>query len=273
MPRYAILDSFAAPPRQGNPAAVVLDDGAKDDAWRLAVAAAFGFSETAFARPLGAGRFGLRWFTPQVEVSLCGHATLATVQALSHWGRYQPGEALSFETLSGELRCGLEQGQVRMDFPALAVEPVPAPEGLLRALGLAADAPVFKDREDYLVLAPDAATVRALTPDFKAVAQTPCRGVCVCAPAEPGNAADFVSRFFGPRVGVDEDPVTGSAHCRLGPFWSARLGKTKLLGEQASARGGLVGVELAGQGRLWLSGPAVLREEGQLEDKFPAFRE
>jgi PhzF family phenazine biosynthesis protein len=272
MPRYAILDAFAAPPRLGNPAAVVLDPGEQDDAWRQAVAAAFGFSETAFARPLSPGRFSLRWFTPQVEVSLCGHATLATVQALSHWGRYQPGEALTFETLSGELHCGLEQGQVRMDFPALAVESVPAPQGLLRALGLPADAPVFKDREDYLVLAPDVATVRALTPDFKAVALTPCRGVCVCAPSEAGNAADFVSRFFGPRVGINEDPVTGSAHCRLGPFWSARLGKTKLLGEQASERGGLVGVELAEKGRLWLSGKALLREEGQLQESFPGLK-
>jgi PhzF family phenazine biosynthesis protein len=269
MPRFAILDAFAHGPLRGNPAAVVEDDGLRPDAWRQAVAAAFGFSETAFPVPAGAGRFKLRWFTPTAEIELCGHATLATTQALGHWGLLRPGAAVAFDTLSGELRCGLDGAGARMDFPAIAVQACPAPPQLLEGLGLPPDCPVFRDHEDHLVLAPNAAAVRALKPDFTRVAQTPGRGICVTAPADPGSEADFVSRFFGPRAGIDEDPVTGSAHCRMGPFWAARLGKTRLLGEQVSVRGGRVGVELAGGGRVWLLGLALLREEGLLEERYP----
>lgn len=267
MPRFMVLDAFAEGGLRGNPAAVVLDEPARDDAWRLRVASEFNLSETAFVRGAGAS-FKLRWFTPRVEVDLCGHATLATAQALRVWGLAEPGRPLRFETRSGELRCAYEAERVRMDFPALAVRACAAPPGLLESLGLPATAPVFKDREDYLVLAPDARAISALKPDFPALATVECRGVCVSAEAEPGQGADFVSRFFGPRVGIDEDPVTGSAHCRLGPYWGARLKKRSLVGLQLSERGGRVGVELDAMRpeRLWLSGQAKLFSQGELAD-------
>lgn len=267
MPAFTVLDAFAEGPFKGNPAAVVRDDPGREDVWRQAVAAEFNLSETAFVRPQGPD-WSLRWFTPVAEVDLCGHATLATAVALELWGLAKAGAPLRFHTRSGELRCALEDGGVRMDFPALAVTPVAAPAGLLESLGMPAAAPVFRDREDYLVEAPDAAQVRALKPDTARLARVECRGVCVTAAAPAGSGADFVSRFFGPRVGVPEDPVTGSAHCRLGPYWGARLGKTVLTGQQWSARGGVVRVELDGirKDRLWLSGRARLFSQGQLID-------
>lgn len=264
MTQSLLIDAFTGPGLAGNPAAVVLDEPARDDAWRQRLAADFNLSETAFVRPLAEGRFGLRWFTPKVEVDLCGHATLATTRALREWGLLRDGDAVVFQTRSGDLRCRLSEGVVSMDFPSLAVEAVPEPDGLLRTLGLPDGCPVFKDREDYLVLAPDATTLRALKPDFKTLAQLPCRGVCVTAPsAEAG--VDFFSRFFGPRVGVDEDPVTGSAHCRLGPFWGQRLGKREMLGVQCSPRGGRVGIHWDGPeaSRLELSGRCVLSGQGE----------
>ena len=256
-----VVDAFTAEPFRGNPAAVVMDEPGRPDAWRQAVAAEFRCSETAFLTPRAAGRWGLRWFSPQVEVRLCGHATLASVQALLTWDKLRHGDPATFETLSGELACREQGGWIHLDLPAFAVEPVPAPAGLLAALGLPAASAVFADAEDFLVEVADADSLRALAPDFKALAQVPCRGACVTAPGEEG--ADFVSRFFGPRVGVDEDPVTGSAHCRLGPFWGARLGKTRLLGRQLSARGGEVRVTLKG-GRVELAGQAVVVTRGNL---------
>lgn len=261
MPHYMVVDAFTDQPFKGNPAAVVMDEPGRDDAWRQAVAAEFRLSETAFLTPRAAGRWGLRWFTPTVEVRLCGHATLASVQALLTWDKLLRGGEAVFETLSGDLRCREQGGWIRLDLPAAAVKPVPAPAGLLAALGLAADRPVHADAEDLLVEVADAAALRAVAPDFKALAQAPCRGVCVTAPGADG--ADFFSRFFAPRVGVDEDPVTGSAHCRLGPFWGARLGKAQLLGRQLSARGGEVRVELKG-GRVALAGQAVVVTRGNL---------
>jgi PhzF family phenazine biosynthesis protein len=262
---FMVLDAFAEGTLRGNPAAVLQDDPSKDDAWRLTVAAEFNLSETAFVRRAGAG-FKLRWFTPRVEIDLCGHATLAAAQALLNWGWVGPGQPLLFETRSGLLRCVLESGRVRMDFPALTVQSTPPPAGLLESLGLSPDTAVLKDAEDYLVLLERSGQVAALRPDFARLAQVDCRGVCVSAPAEAEQQADFVSRFFGPRVGIDEDPVTGSAHCRLGPFWGARLKKQSLTGLQLSQRGGRVGVELNAMNpeRLWLSGQVQPFSRGEL---------
>jgi len=275
---YHLIDSFTSRAFSGNPAAVVLLAGAQwpDDVWMQGVAAEFNCSETAFvlsapgfirqripAPPVLVQPFGLRWFSPALEVALCGHATLATVRALREEQLVQDGQQLGFDTRSGRLTCSVEAGLIRMDFPAKAVEPCEAPAGLFEALGLSAPAPVYRDDEDLLVELADEAAVRALAPRFSALYRIPCRGVCVTAPAAPGSGADMVSRFFAPRVGVDEDPVTGSAHCRLGPFWGERLGKTKLLGRQLSARGGEMGVELNGE-RVWLSGTTALVAKGSL---------
>lgn len=276
---YLLIDAFTAQPFSGNPAAVVLLAGAQwpDDAWMKGVASEFNVPETAFvlsapgfihqripAPPVLVQPFGLRWFTPQLEVALCGHATLATVRALREQNLVQDGQQLGFDTRSGRLTCSVESGLIRMDFPARQVEACEAPEGLFEALGLKAPAPVYRD-EDYLVIElGDENAVRTLAPRFSALFRIPFHGVCVTAAADAGNGADMVSRFFAPRMGVDEDPVTGSAHCRLGPFWAARLGKAKLLGRQLSARGGEMGVEVNGE-RVWLSGTTALVAKGELQ--------
>ena len=260
MPHCMVVDAFTDQPFRGNPAAVVMDEPGRTDAWRQAVAAEFNLSETAFLAPQAQGRWGLRWFTPTVEVRLCGHATLASVQALLTWEKLVRGAEVVFATRAGDLRCRERGGLIGLDLPACPVLPVAAPAGLWEALGLAGGA-VHADEEDLLVEVADAAALRALAPDFRALAQVPCRGVCVTAPGEAG--ADFVSRFFGPRVGVNEDPVTGSAHCRLAPYWAARLGKSRLLGRQLSARGGEVQVELKGD-RVELVGRAVVVTRGNL---------
>jgi PhzF family phenazine biosynthesis protein len=265
MPDFLVLAAFVAEGLRGNPAAVVRDDAQRDDAWRQAVAAEFNLSETAFVRPQGSG-WALRWWTPVAEVDLCGHATLAAAAALGHWGLAKQGMPLRFHTRSGELHCVLEGARVRLDFPALTVQSAVPPPDLLEGLGLPAGTPCFRDPEDWTVEVPSAAALRGLKPDFSRLAAVECRGVCVTAPATLGMDADFVSRFFGPRVGILEDPVTGSAHARLGPFWGGRLGKRVLVGRQLSARGGRVEVELNSirKNRLWLSGETRLFSEGRL---------
>jgi predicted PhzF superfamily epimerase YddE/YHI9 len=254
------VDAFTAVPFRGNPAAVCLLDRERDDAWMAAVAAEMNLSETAFLLPQEDGAWGLRWFTPAVEVDLCGHATLAAAHAL--WDTGVPGAVLTFHTRSGVLTARREGDVVVLDFPAEPAQPVTPPPGLLEALGAAAGAVVARNRFDYLVELADAAEVRALRPDMTRLAQVETRGVVVTAPADEAGC-DFVSRWFGPQVGVDEDPVTGSAHCCLGPWWAQRLGRTELRGYQASQRGGYVGVRLRG-GRVELAGQAVTVMRGEL---------
>jgi PhzF family phenazine biosynthesis protein len=258
-----VVDAFSAEPFKGNPAAVVMDEPGRPDAWRQAVAAEFNLSETAFLMPRGEGRWGLRWFTPTMEVKLCGHATVASVMALLTWDKLRRGDSVAFETLSGELQCREQGGLIHLDFPAKPVAPRAEPAGLLAGLGLPPATPVLGDAEGYVLLPlADEAAVRAVSPDFKALRTVEAWGLCVTAPAA-GPGADFVSRFFAPRGGVDEDPVTGSAHCRLTPYWSARLGKAKLAARQLSARGGELGVALKG-GRVELSGRAAVVARGNL---------
>jgi PhzF family phenazine biosynthesis protein len=229
------------------------------------VAAELNLSETAFAVPLSAGRWRLRWFTPKAEVDLCGHATLATAHALWEAGDAPTSQPLCFETRSGPLHCSLEDGpsgnaRIAMDFPAQPAQATPVPPGLLEALGVSASW-VGRSREDVLVEVAKAEAVRSLKPDFKALAGFPVRGVIVTARSDRAGA-DFVSRFFAPAVGIDEDPVTGSAHCTLACHWSNRLERTALTGFQASARGGTVGVALHGD-RVRLLGHAVTTWRGQ----------
>lgn len=255
------VDAFTDRPFGGNPAAVCLLPEPREAEWMQSVAREMNLSETAFLHPAADGGWNLRWFTPAVEVELCGHATLASAHTLWESGRLPAGETARFHTLSGLLTAELRDGAIELDFPARSADEVEAPEGLAEALGLA---PRFvgKTRYDYLLEVSSEAEVRAAQPDHARLRTLPVRGVIVTA-RSTGDPYDFVSRFFAPGSGVDEDPVTGSAHCSLGPYWEARLGKSSLLGWQASARGGAVRVRVEGE-RVKLGGQAVTVLRGQL---------
>jgi len=235
-----------------------------------ALAAEMNLSETAIVWPDGDG-WRLRWFTPTVEVDLCGHATLATAHILLETGAADPATAILFKTLGGELTARKTDAGIEMDFPAEPAVELPSgdiPEGFLQALRLS-EPPraIGRSRLDMLVELIDEAAVRALTPDISAVAELDVRGVIVTSRAGTATAesigVDFVSRYFAPAVGVAEDPVTGSAHCTLGPWWASRLGRNELMGAQVSARGGIVGVECKGE-RVLLNGSAVTVVCGKL---------
>jgi len=247
------VDAFTDKPFTGNPAGVCVLPGPKDDAWMQNVAREMNLSETAFLQQQADG-FRLRWFTPAVEVELCGHATLASAHILWEAGLLARNESARFHTLGGLLTAARRQGDIELDFPATPDEPAEAPLGLAEILG--AKVMNFRgSRFDHLVEVGSEDTVRGLRPDFTRLKALPVRGIMVTSRAStPGF--DFVSRFFGPAVGIDEDPVTGSAHCCLGPYWSKRLGKTEMLAYQASARGGVVGVTVMGD-RVRLRGKAV----------------
>ncbi|MEV0012737.1 PhzF family phenazine biosynthesis protein [Streptomyces sp. NPDC047973] len=268
--KIRIVDAFTDRPFAGNPAGVVLlDSGSFPDAARLQqVAAEVNLAETAFAHPLppgGEADWALRWFTPATEVDLCGHATLATAHVLNTTGAGRG--TVRFASRSGVLRTSANKdGTLTLDFPTAPLTPVPAPDGLADAL----DASPLSVHDtgprvgDLLVELPDEATVRALRPDFRALVACSRRGVIATATAEdPAAGYDFVSRGFFPAVGIDEDPVTGSAHTALAPFWSARFGRDVLTGLQASARSGLVRTALRGD-RTLLTGGAVTVIDGEL---------
>lgn len=250
------VDAFTAVPFKGNPAAICMLDAPRPEAWMQAVAMEMNLSETAFlVKHDGADAdYGLRWFTPQLEIDLCGHATLASAHILWETRRVDAEKTIRFATRSGVLTTAQRAGLIEMDFPASHIDEQSPPAGLLEALGVTA---VFvgRTRFDYLVQVDSASSVRALAPDFGALRKLPVRGVIVTARSDEG-AHDFVSRFFGPGSGIDEDPVTGSAHCALGPYWQAILGKSVLRAHQVSARGGEVRVRVAGE-RVFLGGRAI----------------
>jgi PhzF family phenazine biosynthesis protein len=254
------IDAFTDRPFAGNPAAVCLLDEDRPADWMQAVAAEMNLSETAFVRPEGDG-YGLRWFTPAIEVDLCGHATLAAAHALWSQGIVAPDQPIRFHTRSGVLTCTTDGKLIELDFPATPAEAAEPPAGLLEALGVT---PAFVGRSkfDKFVLVDSEQVVRSLRPDFMRLREVPMRGVIVTSlSADP--RFDFVSRYFAPAAGIDEDPVTGSAHCCLGPFWSARLGKTELTAYQASTRGGVVRVRIRSD-RVVLGGQAVTVLRGEL---------
>jgi PhzF family phenazine biosynthesis protein len=254
------VDAFADGPFTGNPAAVCLLDAERDALWMQNVAREMNLSETAFLLPREAG-WSLRWFTPAVEVDLCGHATLASAHVLWESGRLDSAATARFHTRSGWLEARRDGAAIAMDFPALPSAPAESPAGLADALG-AEPVNMQRSRFDYLVeLASDAA-VRALRPDLARLKSVEARGVIVTARSADARF-DVVSRFFAPAAGVDEDPVTGSAHCVLGPYWRERLKKTELTGYQASARGGTVRLRMKGD-RLDLVGEAVTVLRGEL---------
>jgi PhzF family phenazine biosynthesis protein len=259
-----VVDAFTTRAFSGNPAAVCVLREDRGDDWLSGVAREMNLSETAFLRA-GADAWSLRWFTPTVEVDLCGHATLASAHALWEQGLADAGNILRFETRSGVLTAARRADAIELDFPAEPALPASAPPGLLAALGVPAARFTGRNRLDFLVELDSEAVLKELFPDFGKLAAVtqPARGVIVTAASDsPGR--DFVSRYFAPSAGIDEDPVTGSAHCCLGPFWGERLGKAELTGHQASARGGTVGVRLSGGGRVALIGQAVTVWRGEL---------
>jgi PhzF family phenazine biosynthesis protein len=261
--RIRVVDAFADRPFGGNPAGVCLFEAGDwpDERWMQAVAAELKHAETAFARPSEAAGadWDVRWFTPTKEVALCGHATLATAHVLA-----TPGK-ISFATLSGILIAEVDGDWITLDFPVNRPIAIPAPEGLSEALALEADEVyVTGELGDLLVVVPDEQTVRRVAPNWDAIAaittREQFRGVIVTA---RGERHDFVSRFFAPGSGIPEDPVTGSAHTALTPYWSERLGRDDLVGYQASARGGVVRVSSSGD-RVYLKGRAITVLDGEL---------
>ena len=257
---YFVVNAFTYRPFSGNPAAVVPLDRWPRDEWLHKIANQMNLSETAFFVPAGTG-FELRWFTPKVEVDLCGHATLASAHVLWEEQELAPKETARFHTRSGLLTVSREKDVIWMDFPATPAEPAESPPEL--KTGLAATTRyVGRTRFDYLAEVESEAALRALTPDLGQLSRLPVRGVIVTARSEQ-TEYDFVSRFFAPASGVPEDPVTGSAHCALGPYWGDKLKKSRMTGYQASARGGTVLVQLR-QDRVLLGGRAVTVLRGEL---------
>ena len=257
------VDAFARELFEGNPAAVCLLAEPAAESWMQSVAREMNLSETAFLLRRSPGRYGLRWFTPAVEVDLCGHATLASAHVLWEEGLVPRDAEVSFDTRSGRLRAARRGAWIELDFPAEPPEAVEPEPGLTEALGVEPRY-VGRNRFDYLLEVDSEAILRAVAPDLAALRRIGGRGVIVTSRAAGVSAAgrpaggtfDFVSRYFAPAAGIDEDPVTGSAHCCLGPYWRSRLGRDVLTGYQASARGGVVRVRVAGD-RVHLGGQAV----------------
>ena len=266
-PRIVTVDAFADRPFSGNPAAVCILPEAPPDSWMRLVAREMNLSETAFIVPRADGDgFDLRWLTPAVEVDLCGHATLASAHVLWEEGHLPPDAIAAFHTRSGRLTAEKRGESIILDFPAkpLRGDRDDAP---LAELAAALGTPIVQagfNAFDILVEVGSEAEVRSMKPDFSALAKLPVRGVIVTSRAET-SGIDFVSRFFAPAAGVAEDPVTGSAHCCLGPHWAPKLGKTRFRAYQASARGGFVDVELIGD-RVRLGGSAITVMQGRLAE-------
>lgn len=258
------VDAFANLAYTGNPAAVVRLEEEPSASWMQRLAGEMNLSETAFVWPREDG-YGLRWFTPTTEVELCGHATLATAHVLFADGRVDEDEPVTFQTRGGELVCERDEPWIRMRFPAHPPEALgDEAEKLTRALG-AKPAWVGANEMDRFAVLDDETTVRQLEPDLEAIAELDARGVIVTAEADDESEVDFVSRFFAPAAGVDEDPVTGSAHCALGPYWADELGEDEVVGRQVSRRGGLVRVTVE-EDEVELAGQAVRVFEGELSE-------
>ena len=260
MPQEIVqIDAFTDKPFSGNPAAVCIMEAPADEAWMQQVAAEMNLSETAFLYP-NEGGYNLRWFTPSVEVELCGHATLASAFLLFTDGHLSNDAMIRFMTLSGLLTAKRQNDYIVLDFPSKPARQCKPPGGLAESLGVE---PVWcgLSKFDILVELGSEATVRNLTPDIGRLNEIEVRGVIVTAPGS--GKYDCVSRFFAPRAGVAEDPVTGSAHCVLAPYWANKLGKNDLLAYQASKRGGEVRLHLEND-RVHLAGQSVITMRGEL---------
>jgi PhzF family phenazine biosynthesis protein len=259
--RLLQIDAFTDQPFRGNPAAVCLLDRERDAEWMQNVGKEMNLSETAFLLPRSDG-WSLRWFTPAVEVDLCGHATLASAHALWEERLLPHGDIARFHTRSGLLTAKKTGDWIELDFPATREQKADPPAALLEALGIASPRYVGRNKFDYIIEVASEEEVRRLKPNYANLRQIPVRGVIVTSRASDGDY-DFVSRFFAPGSGIDEDPVTGSAHCCLAPYWSERLKKNEFNAFQASPRGGMLRVRLDGD-RVKLAGRAVTVLRGEL---------
>ncbi|HEY9788262.1 MAG TPA: PhzF family phenazine biosynthesis protein [Candidatus Obscuribacterales bacterium] len=256
------VDAFANAPFSGNPAAVCILEEARSYIWMQRVAEEMNLSETVFIQQQEDG-FNLRWFTPTVEVELCGHATLASAHILWEQGYLEKSEEAHFSTQSGWLHARCNGEWIEMDFPSEEENEVAIPKDLASALDLPIKY-VGQNRFDYLVEVANETLLRALIPNIHLLKSLPIRGICVTAPSSLPEY-DFVSRFFAPGVGINEDPVTGSAHCYLGPYWAKRTGKKDLTGYQASRRGGMVRVRVE-EDHVVLAGQAVTISSAELTE-------
>lgn len=256
------IHSFVAAGMQGNPAGVCLLHQARAAAWMQKTACAMELSETAFVVPRDDG-FQLRWFTPLVELDLCGHATLAAAYVLWQLEQYNAARPIKFYTASGILTVQQCDNWIEMDLPALPMQLVKPPPEITAALGVVPVAAAQQDSK-YLFLLESEAHVRSVKPDFTRMRDMPIHGVIVTS-AAASNEYDFVSRYFAPAIGIDEDSVTGSAHCSLAPWWAKQLGKNCLLAQQVSARGGVLRLRLAGA-RVFIAGQTVLYGQRQIND-------
>ena len=266
--RIVQVDAFTDRPFRGNPAGVCLLQEEREAEWMQNVALEMNLAETAFLtrRADGSGDYGLRWFTPTIEVDLCGHATLASAHVLWEDGHLAPNATARFHTRSGLLTAQKQGDLIELDFPAEPAIEVDAGDAG-NALRFGLNVPLLfvgKNRMDYLVEIESEQQVRELTPDIGTLGRISARGIIVTAQSD-GSPYDFVSRFFAPATGVDEDPVTGSAHCCLGPYWAGKLGRTTLRAYQASRRGGTVLVRVEGA-RVKLGGQAVTTLRGELSN-------
>lgn len=252
------VDAFTEKPFKGNPAAVCILEEKQTEKWMQDVAGEMNLSETAFLIPENEG-YSLRWFTPNSEVDLCGHATLASAHVLWEKGYLKKNREAKFYTKSGLLTAKLDEGWIQLNFPATPEEKTDVSEGFKEALGFN---PIYTGKSifDYLIVAESEETVKNLKPDLTKLLQVCTRGVIVTAKS---TKYDFVSRFFAPAIGIPEDPVTGSAHCCLGPYWMKILGKASLYAYQASERGGVLKVQVVGE-RVLIMGKAVTVLEGEL---------
>lgn len=256
------VDAFTSEKFKGNPAAVCILSQPAEPAWMRAVAREMNLSETAFVLPKDEG-FGLRWFTPEVEVELCGHATLSAAHVLWEAGYVRPDAKIHFNTLSGRLRAAKNHDWVELDFPSASVEAGDISEEIIAALGRV-PVGIFKSGEKWLLEYPEESDILQLKPNFAALKARSGRGLIVTARSEK-HGIDFVSRYFAPWIGIDEDPVTGSSHTILGPYWGHKLHKTHLTAYQASQRGGLLKLRISGE-RTYIAGQAVTVFSGQLTD-------
>jgi PhzF family phenazine biosynthesis protein len=249
-----VVDAFADRPFRGNPAAVCVLQAPLADDLMQSIAAEMNLSETAFVLAVEGG-YALRWFTPAIEVALCGHATLASAHILWELAHVPATQSIRFHTMSGWLSCSrANENWIEMDFPAKTPISCPVPEGMESSLGSSVRS-CSQNGMDYLVEVENESILRSLQPNYSTLSQLPVRGVIVTCRSDT-EGIDFVSRFFAPAAGVNEDPVTGSAHCALGPYWESRLNKSTMVGYQASQRGGIVRLTVTGE-RVLLRGQAI----------------
>lgn len=260
--RILQVDSFTSKPFKGNPAGVCLLQEEATESWMQSVAAEMNLPETAFLVCRAGSEFSIRWFTPTVEVPLCGHATLASAHALWEEGVVGSEAFITFHPKEGTLYAQRESGWIRLDFPAVPVDESAAPRALANALGCRPVCVYENKFPAYLAELDSEGTVRRLEPDLAALRRVGA-GTCIVTARSETGECDFVSRFFAPGLGIDEDPVTGAAHCSLGPYWANRLGKNELTGHQVSKRGGIVRVRVRGD-RVDLLGEAVTVIRGEL---------